>query len=88
MSTLHSYWRSKTAWILQRNVRILLAIIGKKSDECTTKNQRRNAHGNQIQCDRRKAQGTGQRHLEGNRDEGGLQIYAHLQLRDRQLHRQ
>ena len=51
MSTLHSYWRSKTAWILQRNVRILLAIIGKKSDECTTKNQRRNAHGNQIQCD-------------------------------------
>ncbi len=60
MSTLHSYHGSKTAWILQRNVRILLAIIGKKSDECTTKNRRRNAHGNQIQCDRRKAQGTGE----------------------------
>lgn len=39
MSTLHRYWMSKTAWILQRNVRILLAIIDVLSDECTTKTE-------------------------------------------------
>ncbi len=59
--TMHSFRKDNPALILQKNVRKPLAISGVQSDICTTKTKEVFAHGNQIQCDRRQAQGTGKR---------------------------